>query len=181
MAKYFFPTNRLEDRTSGRRSNIKNRGQRVDSMEGAKKSGLGCCHNYASSLGRSFSFHLLFFSCTILRPQSMTPGIACDSKSPMTDWFGPLVRPRFLVRYLADSRAWPSPLWAYNTFSYVLFLSFQPASPLCYILFHSTPFHSITPLISLTSIRFYSIPFDSFLCYSLRLYVSLVISESRCI
>ena len=32
--------------------------------------------------------------CTILRPQSMTPGIACDSKSPIDDRPGPLVRPR---------------------------------------------------------------------------------------
>ena len=44
----------------------------------------------------TFSFISL---CTILRPQDMTPGITCDSKSPMTDRPGPLVRPRVPVRY----------------------------------------------------------------------------------
>ena len=96
------------------------------------------CQACTFSLGRSFLFFSAYypFLCTILRPQSMTPGITCDSKSPMTDWLGPLARPRFPVRYLADSRARPSPLWAYNTFSYVLFLSFRLA-------FYSMLFHSI--------------------------------------
>ena len=127
-----------------------------------------------------FFFHLAYplfpLLCTILRPQSTTPGIACDPKGPMTDWPGPLVRPRCPVRYPADSRAWPSPLWAYNTFSHILFLSFRLASSLC-----SIPFHSIAPLISFASTRFYSILFDPFPCYSLRFHVSLVISASRCI
>jgi hypothetical protein len=54
---------------------------------------------------RSDDYLFLFFTfpfislCTILRPQSMTPRIACDSKSPMTDRLGPLVRPRAPVRY----------------------------------------------------------------------------------
>jgi hypothetical protein len=87
----------------------------------------------------------------------MTPGITCDSKSLMTDWLGPLVQPRFPLRYLTDSRAWPSPLWAYNTFSYVLFLSFDSRRP--YVLFPSVPFYSTMPLTSFTSI---AILFDSF-------------------
>ena len=116
----------------------------------------------------------LFVLCTILRPQNMTPGIACDSKSPMIDWLGPLVRPRFPIRY-CDSRAWPSPLWAYNIFSYVLFVSSRLVSSPC-----SVPFSSIlviAPLTSFASIRFYSILFDSFLYYSSWFYVLLVILE----
>jgi hypothetical protein len=85
----------------------------------------------------------------------------------MTDRPGPLARPRSpYVVY--DSRAWPSPLWAYNTFSYVPRLS--PLS-------HSR-LHSIT-LCNLLHCR--SIPFDSCLCRSVWFYVSLVISKSRCI
>ena len=139
------------------------------------------CHNYASSLGRFFfllsscyPFRLL---CTILRPQDMTPRIACDSKSLMTGRLGPLVRPRFSIRYLVDSRARPSPLWAYNTFSYVLFLSLSPYR----LLFYSLRFHSIAPLTSFTSILFSSILFDPFLRYSLRFYASPEIPESHCI
>ena len=123
-----------------------------------------------------FLFCSLSLSCTILRPESTTPRIACDSKSPMTDWLGPLVRPRSPVRYLADSRAWPSPLWAYNTFSYVLSLS-----PRLTMSFYSILFHSATPLSSYVSILFHSILFDLFPRYSSRFYVSFVISESRCI
>ena len=126
-----------------------------------------------------FLFISLVILCTILRPQDMTPGIACDSKSPVTDRLGPLVRPRFPTWYLADSRAWPSPLWAYNTFSIILFFSLRLVS--LPILFYSTPFYSIASLISFASIRFHLIPFDSFLFYSLRLDISLVISGSHCI
>ena len=83
-------------------------------------------------------------------------------RSPMTDWLGPLVRPRFPVQYLADSRAWPSPLWASNAFSYVLFPSFQIRIALCSILFYSIPFHDV-----FDPFRFYSILFDSFRLVSL--------------
>ena len=134
---------------------------------------------------RTILFFFLFFcllslSCTILRPQSMTPGIACDSKSLMTDWLGPLVRPRSPIRYLVDSRAWPSPLWAYNTFSYVLLLSFRLTLSPCSIPFCSIPFHKAS-LTSSVSIRFYSILFESFLRHSSRFRILLVISGSRCI
>ena len=111
----------------------------------------------------------LFILCTILRPQDATPRTTCDSKSPVTGEPGPPVRPRFPVRYLIDSRAWPSPLWARNVFSYVLFLSLQThtVSRLQSLLFDSVLFHSTAPLISFTSIRFCSIPFDPFLRHSL--------------
>ena len=104
-----------------------------------------------------FSFACYPSLCTILRPQSTTPGIACDSKSLIADWLGPLVQPRFPVRYLADSHAWPSPLWAYNAFSYVLFLSFRLASSV----FHSIPLYSIPFYHAFDLIHFYSILFDS--------------------
>ena len=89
----------------------------------------------------------------------MTPRIACDSKSPMTDRLGPLVRPRFPVQYLIDSRARPSPLWAYNTFSYVLFLSSGLVSSL--VLFSSIPFYSALFYYVSDLFNFYLIPFDS--------------------
>ena len=116
-----------------------------------------------------YCYLFLYTLCTILRPQDTTPRITCDSKSPMTDKLGPPVRPRFPVRYLIDSRAWPSPLWAHNAFSYVLLLSLQThiVSFFQSLLFDSVPFRSIAPLISFTSIRFYSIPFDPFLRQSL--------------
>jgi hypothetical protein len=120
------------------------------------------CHDYAVRSDDSFCCSLLFSSissCTILRLQSMTPRITCDSKSPMTDGFGPLARLRFSVRYPIDSCARPSPLWAYNTFSYVLFLSFGLVSslvPISSIPFCSTPFYCASDLIC-----FHSIPFDS--------------------
>ena len=116
-----------------------------------------------------FPLHL---SCTILRPQSMTPRIACDSKSLMTDGLGPLVRPRFPVRYLIDLRARPSPLWAYNTFSYVLFLSFGLVSLL--VLFSSIPFCSTPFYYASDLIYFHSIPFDS-----LRLISPLFVTTLR--
>ena len=125
------------------------------------------CHVYAISLGRLFAVHTYFFffsSCTILRPQSMTPRITCDAKSPMTDRLGPLVRPRFPVRYPIDSRAWPSPLWAYSTFSTVLFPSFQFApSPALFssILFYSIPFYYAFCSIRFPSTRFSIIRCDS--------------------
>ena len=124
----------------------------------AEAMGVGC-HDYDGSLFRSddFSF-LLSLCCTILRLKSMTPKIACDSKSPMIDRLGPLARPRSPTRYLVDSRAWPSPLWAYNTFSYVLFLSTR--FPLCSILFHSVSAYAY----DLTCLH--SIPFDSLLLVS---------------
>ena len=42
MVEYFLPTNRLENRTSGRGSNVENGGQRMDPMEGTKKGGSSC-------------------------------------------------------------------------------------------------------------------------------------------
>ena len=107
----------------------------------------------------------------------MTPGLACDSESPMAERLGPLVWPRFPVQYLADSRAWPSPLWAYNTFSPILFLSFGLRS----LLFHSIPFYSISFHDASDFVYFCSILFYSLRLVSLRFYVLLVISESRCI
>ena len=119
-------------------------------------------------LSLSFS-SFLFTLCTILRPQDATPRTTCDSKSPMTGKLGPPVRPRFPIRYPIDSRAWPSPLWAHNAFSYVLLLSLQTrtVSRLQSLLFDSVLFYSTAPLISFTSIRFCSIPFDPFLRCSL--------------
>ena len=69
-------------------------------------------------------------------------------KRPMTGRPGPLVQPDASCTILTFSRAWPSPLWAYNTFSYVLCLSFSSDSSLFLsLLSHSTltcdPFHSI--------------------------------------
>ena len=121
-----------------------------------------------------FLLHLLSLTCTILRPSSMTPGIACDSKSPMTDRPGPLVRPRFSVRYLANSRAWPSPLWAYNAFSDVLSLSFLFASSPCSIPFRSILFHYAADLI-----YFYSVLFDSLLASSLLFSTILSLARDR--
>ena len=84
-------------------------------------------------------------------------------KSPMTDWLGPLARPRSPIRYSFDSHAWPSPLWAYTMFSHFLCLSSNmPASfPFYSILLHSILFNS-------TSLRSLSIPF-SLLPYSLMI------------
>ena len=62
----------------------------------------------------------------------------------MTGQPGPLARPDLASMILTFSRAWPSPLWAYNTFSYVLCLS----------LF-------ITHLVPFSLFRFYSLRFDS--------------------
>ena len=116
-----------------------------------------------------YRYLFLFTLYTILRPQDTTPRITCDSKSLMTDELGPLVRPRSPIRYLIDSRAWPSPLWAHNAFSYVLLLSLQTRIVFCFqsLPFDSIPFRSTAPLISFTSIRFHSIPFDHFLRRSL--------------
>ena len=116
-----------------------------------------------------FPFYLSFSTiscCTILRSGGTTPRIACDSKSPMISRLGPLARPRFPVRYLIDSRAWPSPLWAYNVFSHVLFFSFRFTSPLCSIPFCSIPFR-VRLRSHFTSIRFRSILFYSYLSCSL--------------
>ena len=116
------------------------------------------CYFARTTLSATLTFSSIS-SCTILRPQNMTPRITRDSKSPMTDRLGPLVRPRFPVRYPIDSRTQPSPLWAYNTFSYVLFLSFGLISslvPISSIPFCSTPFYCTSDLIC-----FHSILFDS--------------------
>ena len=59
------------------------------------------------------------------------------------------------------SRAWPSPLWAYNTFSHVLQLSLSLL--LIFLLFDSIPFHSIMPGDLFLC---HLIPFDSFLLRS---------------
>ena len=133
------------------------------------------CHDYASSLGRFFlfTFHLSSLSCTILRPLNTTPGIACDSKSRMTDRLGPPVRPRSLVRYLADSRAWPSPLWASNNFL-VCSSPFSFDSRLLYALFYSIPFHSIN---ASDLICFHSFPFDSLLFVSLSFVTILCLAR----
>ena len=62
----------------------------------------------------------------------------------MTGQPSPLARPDLFSTMLTFSRAWPSPLWAYNTFSYVLCLSLR-----------------ITHLVLFSSFRFYSLRFDS--------------------
>ena len=72
--------------------------------------GVSC---FTVSLGRLFLSLLILpffiFLCTILRPQDTTPRIACDSKSPMTNELGPLVRPRFPIRYLLTHAHSPAP------------------------------------------------------------------------
>jgi hypothetical protein len=142
------------------------------------------CHDYDSSLGRFFPFLLdRLFDCTILRPGSTTPGITCDSKSPTTDRPGPPVSAEISGTMSHVSRAWPSPLWAHNTFSYVLLPSCRPVSFPYSIPFYSVPFHPSprTPMTSSISIRFYSILFRLPLCLSPKFHSSLVISETFCI
>ena len=139
-----------------------------------------------TTIVRSDDFSFLLnhlFDCTILRPRSTTPGITCDSKSPTTDRPGPLVSAEISGTMSHVSRAWPSPLWACNTFSYVLLLSFRLVSFPYSTPFHSVPFHPSprTLMTSSTSVRFYSILFCLPLYRSPKFHSSLVISETSCI
>ena len=107
-----------------------------------------------------FSVSVISFLCTILRPQSTTPGIACDSKSPMTDWPGPLVQPRRPVRYLLIHAHGPAPCGPIplsRMFSLFLFDSRRRCLPSHSIPFHSALFHDASDFTD-----FYSILFDSF-------------------
>ena len=125
-----------------------------------------------------YLFYLLTFSlislCTILRPQRMTPGITCDSTSPMTDELGPLVRPRTPIRYSIHLMRTAQP---------PVGLSRLPlhSIPFYSTLFYSFLFYSITPPTSFTSIRFHSFLFESFPHYSLCFHVLPEISEPCCI
>ena len=120
------------------------------------------CHDHASSLGQFlFIFFLLSLSflCTISRPQSTTPRIACDSKSPMIDRLGLLVRPTFLVRCLLTHAHGPAPCGPITLSSmFPPFPLTRFAAALHSVLFYSVLFSSMTPLTSSCSIRFYLIP-----------------------
>ena len=90
-------------------------------------------------------------------------------KCPVAGRPGLLVWPEMPHMVLMLSHAWPSPLWAYNTFLYVLHLSLSLIHP-----FFSLPPHSI---LTHDPFYFHSILFASVLCHSVRFHVSPVISK----
>ena len=96
-----------------------------------------CC----STIDDISSMSFLLFPCTILKVVEHDTEDLTRPKRPVTDWPGPLARLRLPVRCLF-SRAWPSPLWAYNTFSRIFYVLLN----VLFILSLSIPFYSFLRL-----------------------------------
>ena len=131
------------------------------------------CYNIMLSVWhwRSFCLYLFFYSVRYLWSE-VTRHDTEDLMWPkhhMTDWLSPLAWLDLPCTILALSHTWPSPLWAYSTFLYLLCLSISLIHlfPLCSVLFYFDLWFLLSLLILFISIPFHSVDF----------YVLLVISQ----